>query len=245
MWAGRARDAAAGHGDGLARPPPARPGAHMGLVEPPESWFHLRMHAPSPALRRAAAVLTAGALALGAAGCSGASTPASDPAAALAATAAPEVVVIPEVAAEPEDTSEAAPQPAPPKTVFHVNRAFKGDPQLVLTRVTRRPEGLTLDFVFSNKGNSVLTIKVSPAGDPNAMVVDLPDGRQLAFKSARGISIKPDNDRVEPGGKQRFSVTFDPLPDGVTKFDVYEGAGGRNAQPGQSQFWFFRNVRLE
>ena len=217
----------------------------MGLVDARESWFHGRMHASFPALDRAAAVLAAAALALGLAACAGASPPAPEATSGPAVTVAPEVVVVPEVAVEPEDTSAEAAEPAPPKTVFYVNRAFKEDRQLLLARVTKQKDGLKLDFVFSNKSNIVLLIKVSPAGDPNAMVVELPDGRRLAFKSAEGISVKPDSDRIEPGGKQRFSVTFEPLPDGVTKFDVYEGDGGKNAAPGQSQFWFFRNVRVE
>lgn len=205
------------------------------------------MHASSPVLGRAAARLTAGALALGLAGCAGASTPAPDATSAPAATSLPEVevAVAPETTDTPEAASKGGTEPSPAKTVFYVNRPFKEDPQMVLTRVTKRPDGLRLDFVFTNKGNSALTIKVSPAGDEDAMFVQLPDGRRLEFQSAEGISIKPARDRVEPGGKQRFSVTFEPLPDGVTKFDVYEGAGAKNALPGESQYWFFRNIQLK
>jgi hypothetical protein len=198
------------------------------------------MHAHR-SLGRLAAILTAGALALGLSSCSGASTPAPAATPAPADTSTPEVVVVPEVTAEPEAASAEA---APAKTVFYVNRPFKGDPGLLLTRITKQPEGLKLDFVFTNKDSAAITIKVAPAGDENAMFVELLDGRRLEFKSADGISIKPERDTVEPGGRQRFSVTFEPLPEGETKFHVYEGAGAKNAQPGNSQYWLFRNIEL-
>ena len=136
-------------------------------------------------------------------------------------------------------------EPAPVKTVFDVYRPFKENPQLVLTRVTTGGEGLRLNFVFTNRGNTVRTIELSPANDVNAMFVELPDGRQLAFKRAEGISFKPHRDRVEPGEKQRFSVTFEPLPKGVTKFHVYEGLGAKRALPGQSEYWYFRDIQLK
>ncbi|MFO0592078.1 MAG: hypothetical protein U0441_31325 [Polyangiaceae bacterium] len=187
-------------------------------------------------------MLTTGALA---AGCGGASAPAPDAASPPAGTSAPVIEVAVEASEQPTAAPGDAQEPAPPKTVFPMNRPFKEDPRLVLTRVTKEPTGLRLDFVFNNKDSSTVTIKVSPPGDPNAMFVELPDGRRLANKSAEGISVKPNEDRVAPGEKQRFSLTFDPLPDGVSKFDVYEGAGAKNAAPGQSRFWFIRNIYLK
>lgn len=211
------------------------------------------MNASLPGLRRAgasaagraAAVLSWGALALGILSCAGASPAAREASPPAASTSVPEVVVVPVATAEPEAPPPEATAPAAQKTVFYMNRPFKADPQLVLTRVAKLPDGLKLDFVFTNKGSMVFTIKVSPAGDPNAMFVELLDGRRLEFKSAQGISVKPESDRLEPGDRQRFSVTFDPLPEGVTKFHVYEGEGAKNGPPGQSQYWIFRNVKIE
>ncbi len=202
-------------------------------------------------LGRAAALLAAGAVALGLASCAGAGKPAPAP----AATAAPEATSVPDVEVAPEEVApeEAAPdataaeatERSPAKTVFYVYRPFKADQQLVLTRVTKLEDGLRLDFVYTNKGNTTQTIEVSPANDVDAMFIELLDGRQLAFKAAEGISFKPQRDRVEPGEKQRFSVTFEPLPDGVTKFHVYEGLGAKRALPGQSRYWFFRDIQLK
>ncbi len=219
----------------------------MGLVEPRQSWFHGRMHVSLTALGRAVAILTSGALALGLVGGACASTVAPAEAPAPAATSAPEVevAVVPEATAAPEGTSAEATEPSPAKTVFYVYRRFKGDPQLMLTRVTKKPDGLKLDFVFASTSATAMMIKISPAGDPNAMFVELPDGRRLEFKSSEGIAVKPERDRIEAGEKQRFSLTFDPLPDGETKFDLYEGEGAKNAPPGQGQFWLFRNIQLK
>lgn len=203
------------------------------------------MHASVPVPGRTAARLVAGALALCLAGCGGAGKPAPE-ATAPANSSAPvvEVAVIPEATAAPEATSTAT-EPAAPKTVFYMSRPFKGDPQLMLTRVTKLPDSLKLHFAYTNKSSIPMTIKVSPIGDANAMYVELPDGRRLEFRSADGISIKPQDDRIEPGDKQRFSLTFDPLPDGVTKFDVFEGVGGKNAVVGQTKFWYFHNIQLK
>ena len=202
--------------------------------------------APFPALFRGAAVVAAGALALGLGSCAGAPTrPPAPEATAPEAMSAPEVEVEVAPEAPPEATVAEAAEPAPAKTVFYVNRSFKENRQLVLTRVTKGAEGLRLDFVFTNKGSTTRTIELSPANDVNAMFVELLDGRQLAFKSAEGISFKPTRDRVEPGEKQRFSVTFEPLPEGVTTFHVYEGLGAKRALPGQSEYWYFRDIRLK
>lgn len=203
------------------------------------------MDASLPGFGRVVSILTAGALALGLFGCAGASPPALEATSAPPATSAPEVAIVPDATPSAEASSTEASEPSPPKTVFQVYRAFKEDPQLMLTRVKKQPDSLEIDFLFTNKGNIVQTIKLAPAGDPNAMFVELPDGRQLAFKSAEGISLKPTFDRIGPGEKQRFSVTFEPLPEGVTRFHVYEGAGAKAALPGQSQFWFFRNIQLK
>lgn len=213
------------------------------LVGARETWFDRRMHASFHAPGRAAALLTAGALALFVLGCGGASAPEAVPA--PAATSAPVVEVAVEAPPPPEATSGEATEPAPPKTVFKMNRPFKDDPRLVLTRVTKGPQGLRLDFVFNNKDSTTVTIKVSPPGDPNAMYVELPDGRRLENKSAEGISVKPNEDHLAPGEKQRFSLTFDPLPDGVSKFDVYEGAGAKSAPAGQTRYWSFHNIYLK
>ena len=125
-----------------------------------------------------------------------------------------------------------------------MNQPFKDNPQLVLRRVTKLPSSTKLDFVFTNKGNSTVTIHVGPIGDVDAFFVELLDGRRIELQGSEGIAILPQRDRIEPGGKRQFSLTFAPLPAGVTRFHVFEGEAAKSGPSGETRLWFFRDVKL-
>lgn len=100
---------------------------------------------------------------------------------------------------------------------YRVNEAAENVPNVFLHEVSVR--GGATKLVFRLEADEACEIGVAAPGDPAAFVLRSGE-RTFRLTDVSGVEELPGKTRVDARGSRRFTLEFEPLPEGVGEFDV-------------------------
>jgi hypothetical protein len=140
--------------------------------------------------------------------------------------------------------------PAGSDRVYRLNRPCDTDPALVLHTVTIEGDRTELALTFSGRQEHVdsgVQINTGAPGEPSAFFLrDSTTGREFPLRKVEGITLDPWFSPVRAGKSERLVLTFDRIPDDLSRFELIEGkdvVGGRLNTAGV--WWDFHSVELK
>jgi hypothetical protein len=158
-------------------------------------------------------------------------------------------LVIREQIAAPAPPSPVVVTPATPMPLqngtYEMNTACDTNPELRITRVTQSDTKTIIDLAFTSQGTS--KIRTAAPGQQTAFYIADPDTRtEYKLLNVEGIAMEPVwTELTEVGQTVNFRLTFERIPDALTKFHLIEGKVISVTEDGlPAHNWTFMNVEL-
>ena len=125
-------------------------------------------------------------------------------------------------------------------TRYALDKTSVSVPALRMTETIVAGQGTRIKFEYAPE--QARRVGVHPPGHDGAFSIQSLD-RKRTYKltAVSGIAVLPDRTNVDAGSTLEFSLTFEPIPDGMWEFNV--GEGEYDTAAGESS-WQFLKVSL-
>ncbi|MBI5532467.1 MAG: hypothetical protein HY898_07120 [Deltaproteobacteria bacterium] len=126
--------------------------------------------------------------------------------------------------------------------IYNMDFPCDNDPTLRISQIALTPTETRVTVKYRNKDRQTAELSTAPPGQPETFFIEAADQtRTLELRSATGLAISPNKNKVPPGGTLEFTLIFPPIDETWSPIDLHEGKVVKKGL----NYWNFTDIPLK